>query len=189
MNEESIVETVRKHFWNLLSPRDKGNLCVVQKDGVILVTIGQHRPFLAMQFSETSINLWSKYPDEVLRKQKELFGDWRYSAHIKSFSKKEKVRKSEVAKLPHNDRPFKFPNIQRGEYNRESGEVVVFDLFEPDSLNRAEFYCNAIITHIKYLFTNSYGRIQVKDTVDVDNLTSLAEFATGEYEKRVLKKK
>ncbi len=177
---------VDSYFRELLFPRSQGLISVARmKESLnpcvsivaprrldaagFVVCLGTD-PFLEVIFDEGAVVLHVNYPICVAvwddRKK-----EWRASGGtVKTLPKKSKERAAAVASLATSRVP--------------GGRSIRFDLCDPESLGRSEFYTQTIITKVKYMVTNKrwYG-VQPKDNLDFEDLI---DAATRDYYRKVL---
>lgn len=197
-----VRDVVSNYFRELLFPRSRGCITVLRawKDysldtEVFIVYLGRE-PFLELSVNERAIELCVSYPrcvavwDDV---KKEWQPGW---GKIESFSQKPKTQLDEVSheliRILTNWTPGKSKKRQKGTTDLlitrvKDGRTVSFDLCDPESLSRAEFYTQTIITKVKYMISNNkwYGH-QAKKDLDFDDLIDMAK---KDYARKVMANK
>jgi hypothetical protein len=186
MNDTMVA--VKDYFKGLLMPRNHGLIAVVDMTRIELKAgLGSPRrldidgfvvllgvsPFLVVDIQETVMKLRVGYPRCIATwdEDKNCYVPETHMGTIKSFSQRPKVRATQIADLK--------------DFRLEKNSEVVLDLFETDSLQRAEFYIQTIITKVKYMVTNAgyYGH-RAKNDLD---LTDLLVVAKQEYTRKALR--
>ncbi len=180
MEAAAAVET---YFRDLLMPRNHGLIAVAELSAKKTEWGGPPRradangflvclstePFLEINFDDGGIVLHVNYPRTIAvwddRKKQLVPG----AGTIKPLSKRAKERWATVKKL--------------GTSRVVGGQSIRFELCDPDSLGRAEFFVQTIITKIKYMVTNSgWKGLRPKD-LDFDDLI---DAATRDYNRKVI---
>lgn len=184
--EVDAAGAVESYFGELLFPRSQGLIAVIRMKATLnpcasliaprradangfVVCLGQD-PFLEVCFEEGAIVLHVGYP-RCLAIWDERKSEWKAGwGEIKPLPKKPKERSAAVANL--------------ATHRVAASRSIRFDLCDPESLGRAEFYAQTIITKIKYMVTNKkwYG-VKPKDDLDFDDLI---DAATRDYSRKVV---
>lgn len=168
---DDAAAAIEDYFGGLLFPRCQGLIAVVRRADAngFVVCLG-HDPFLEIAFKDGGIVITAGYPRSVAVWD-ERKNEWRASdGNLKTLPKKPKERSAEIAKL--------------ATHRVAAGRSIRFDLCDPESLGRAEFYTQTIITKVKYMVTNKRGYgVKPKDDLDFDDLI---DAATRDYSRKVL---
>ncbi len=175
---------VEAHFRDLLMPRNHGLIAVaalVSKTNDIcrpprrvdtkgfLVCLSTE-PFLEINFENGAIILHVSYPRSLAVWCVQKKGWVQGFGTFQAFSKNPKKRAAEVNRL--------------GTSRIGDGRTIQFDLCDPESLRRAEFYVQTTITRIKYMVTKSnWLGTRPKPDLEFDDLVDLA---TRDYTQKVI---
>jgi len=189
----------------MLMPRNKGLLAIVEikskakVPGAVGSVISSHNgwrtepgflvylcqyPFLEVSVRESTVVVFATFPECLARYDavKRCFVET--AREIQPFPKNPKLRAREVAALV------------QVESRLPPSASITFDLYEADSITKAEFYTQTIISRVRHMVTtrgasifSTSGAARPKDRLP-DNywLTELIDFATKDYNRKVLKK-
>lgn len=177
-----VVDVVEQYFCDLLMPRNHGLIAItalaqgsyggLRPNPVgFLVCMGSD-PFLEVNFEDGSVILHVVYPPTIARldpRTKEFVKGY---GTFTPFSKKPKERHAAVQKL--------------GTKRVQNGRTIKFDLYDPDSLGRAEFYVQTIITKVKYMVSRVHSIVVPKDEIE---FVDLLDAAAIDYNKKVLRRR
>lgn len=127
-------------------------------------------PFLEVVFKDGAIFLHAAYP--------------RALAYWNNTSQEWQAVQAGVAPLPKNPKMRHKTVHNLGTARVKGGSTIKLDLCAPDSLARAEFYVQTIITKIKYMVTNNkwFGP-RSKNNIDFPDLI---DEAAREYHKKIV---
>lgn len=142
----------------------------------VVTSLGQANPFFELNLEDGVVVLRAGYPRGIARWEVVEWGDSKWVPddnqfrQIYPFSKKPKEKADQLAAL----------SVLRVDKHNS----ISIDLAEPDSLPKAEFIANFVITTIKYMVTRSgYSGHKPKEGIE---FTNLIELATEDYHRRVV---
>jgi len=190
-----IVDTLLNHFDNRYKKTTRGVITIIvgifNAKPQVIAGIG-NTPFLCLDISDTLI-LNVRMPIDSV--DVEYVG---YTITIqkcpksKSKRKKENLKRRELMRgmqRAQSPRPSAFfPNSS---YFQNWNEIS-FELNHPDSIFRAEYYIDKIISAVRRKIKRRVGYCDPFDTITLRNqrdTTNLIDFATSEWEKLLLKRK
>lgn len=180
MEPATVIE---KYFLDMLMPRNHGLIAITKlreslyhmsirsKANGLIVALAND-DFLELNYEDGAIVLYVTYPP-TLAVWDQIKNDWRANVGpIIPFSKNPKERAKQLY------------GLAARRVTGAGAKKITFDLFEPDSLMRAEFYIQTIISKIKYMVgKNRWGSRAPKDDLEFDDLI---ESASIEYRKKVI---
>ncbi len=171
MQDQEMMECLIGHFSNLLMPRSKGLITVVKTDPASrsltktkygnVISMGTEPgfavylgafTFLTLRFNDETIDLTAAFP-----------------ACLAAWDKQMQAWRPVICQIKPVDQITGAPYIA-------DPKTVSFDVFLPDSITKAEYYVQHIITKIKYMVSNQ-GWYGMRPKEDLD-LTDPIESAT-----------